>query len=178
MYGRVKSLDAAMAALRDGVESACNKPRVIKHEIISRLPRRCIRERKRMSRAQDVKFDQPEPETITLEGLPKDVMDMNSEVSNAIQEQMGREHKEERVDQTSKTVQWYLVSSGKLDPFDKIANNDIESAYKAKKPSLLFTHQNLKAEVNFGNEEVTFLRIGAIKRVLRKDGKNMAGSAL
>jgi len=125
-----------------------------------------------------VKFDQPEPETITLEGLPKDVMDMNSEVSNAIQEQMGREHKEERVDQTSKTVQWYLVSSGKLDPFDKIANNDIESAYKAKKPSLLFTHQNLKAEVNFGNEEVTFLRIGAIKRVLRKDGKNMAGSAL
>ena len=178
VYGRVGSLDVAMAALKDGVAIACNKPRVIKHEIIGRFPRRCIRELKRMSRVQDVKFDQPEPDTITLEGLPKDVMDMNSEVSNFIQEQMEREHKEERADQISKTVQWYLVNPGKLDPFDKIANNDIESAYKAKKPSLLFTHQNLKAEINFGNKEVTFLRTGAIKKVLRKDGKNKAGSSL
>lgn len=176
VHGRVESLDATMAALKDGVASACNKPRVIKHEIISRLPRRCIRKLKRMSRAQDVKLDQPEPNTITLEGLPKDVMDMNSEVSNVIQEQMEREHKEERAEQISKTVQWYLVNPGKLDPFEKIANNDIESAYKAKKPSLLFTHQNLKAEINFGNKEVTFLRTGAIKKVLRKDGKNRAGS--
>jgi len=179
VYGRVKSLDAAMAALKDGVAIACNKPRVIRHEIISRFPRRSIRELKRMSRVQDVKFDRPEPDTITLEGLPKDVMDMNSAVSNAIQEQMGREHKEERADQISKTVQWYLVNpAGKLDPFDKIANNDIESGYKAKKPSLLFTHQNLKVEINFGNNEVTFLRTGAIKRVLRKDGKNTAANSL
>ena len=179
VIGREKSLDEAMTALKDGVASACNKPRIIKHEIISRFPRRCIRELKRMSRAQDVKFDQPEPDTITLEGLPKDVMEMNSEVSNAIQVQMEREHKEERADQISKTVQWYLVNpAGKLDPFDKIANNDIESAYKAKKPSLLFAHQNLKAEINFGNKEVTFLRTGAVKRVLRKDGKNTVGSSL
>ena len=179
VHGRVESLDAAMVALKDGVTSACNKPRIIKHEIISRFPRRRIRELKRMSRVQDVKFDQPEPDTITLEGLPKNVMDMNSEVSNVIQEQMEREHKEERADQISKTVQWYLVNpAGKLDPFDKIANNEIESAYKAKKPSFLFTHQNLKAEINFGSKEVTFLRTGAIKRVLRKDGKNTAGSSL
>ena len=179
VYGRIKSLDVAMAALSDGVARVCINPRVIKHEIISRLPRRCIRELKRTSRDQDVKFDQPEPDTITLVGLPKDVMDMNSEVSNAIQEQMRREHKEERAEQISKTVQWYLVNpAGKLDPFDKIANNDIESAYKSKKPSLLFTHRYLKAEINFGNKEVTFLRTGAIKRVLRKDGKNTAGSSL
>ena len=178
VHGRTESLDAAMAALKDGVASACDKPRVIKHEIISRFPRRCIRELKRMSRAQDVKFDQPELDTVTLEGLPKDVMEMNSEVSNVIQEQMEREHKEERADQISKTVQWYLVNPGKLDPIEKIANNDIESAYKAKKPSLLFTHQNLKAEINFGNKEVTFLRTGAIKRVLRKDGKNKAKGSL
>jgi len=177
VHGRVDSLDAAMAALENGVASACNR-RVIKREIISRFPRRCIRELKRMSRAQDVKFDQPEPDTVTLEGLPKDVMDMNAEVSNFIQEQMEKEHKEERADQISKTVQWYLVNPAKLDPFEKIANNDIESAYKAKKPSLLFTHKNLRAEINFGNNEVTFLRTGAIKRVLRKDGKDLQGSSL
>ena len=177
VHGRVESLDAAMAALENGVAIACNKPRVIKHEIISRFPKRCIRELKQMSRVQDVKFDQPEPDTITLEGLPKDVMDMNLEVSNVIQEQMEREHKGERADPISKTVQWYMVNSGKLDPFDKIANNDIESAFKRKKPSLLFTHQNLKAEINFGNKEVTFLRTGAIKKVLRKDGKNTTGSS-
>ena len=93
VHGREKSLDEAMAALKDGVATACNEPRVIKREIISRFPRRCIRELKRMSRAQDVKFDQPEPDTIRLEGLPKDVMDMNSEVSNAIQEQRSEERR-------------------------------------------------------------------------------------
>ena len=52
-----------------------------------------------------------------------------------------------------------------------MANNEIESAYKEKKPSLLFTHQDLKAEINFENKEVTFLRTGAIKTALRKDGR-------
>ena len=173
VHGRAESFNAAMVALRDGVTKACNNPRVIKHEVINRLSKRCIRDLKRMARTRDVKLDQPDSDTIRLEGLPKDVMDINSEVSNAIQEQREKEHREERADQMSKTVQWYMFdTSGKLDPFDKIANNEIESAYKAKRPSLLFTHENLKAEINFGNKEVTFLRNGKIKRVLRKDGKN------
>ncbi|KAJ7351812.1 positive regulation of interleukin-4-mediated signaling pathway [Desmophyllum pertusum] len=172
VHGRLESFDAAMVALKDGVARACSDPRVIKHEIISRLPKRCTWELKRMSRVRDVKLDQPEPDTIRLEGLPKDVMDINSEVSNVIQEQLEVKHKEDRAEQMSKNVQWYLVNpAGKLDPFEKMANNEIESAFKEKKPSLLFTHQNLKAEINFGNKEVTFLRTGAIKRVLRKDGK-------
>ena len=126
-----------------------------------------------MARVRDVKLDQPEADTIRLEGLPKDVMDINSEVSDAIQEQREREHREERAEQTSKTVQWYMVDvSGKLEPFEKMANNEIDSAYKSKKPSLLFTHENLKAEINFGNMEVTFLRNGRIKQVRRTDGKN------
>lgn len=105
-----------------------------------------------------------------MQGLPKDVMEINSELSNVIQEHVEREHRQELAEQMSKTVQWYLVNTGgKLVPFDKMANNEIESACKAKKPSLLFTHQNLKAEINFGKEEVTFLRTGAIKRVLRMD---------
>lgn len=173
IHGRLQSFDAVMTALKDGVGKACGDPRVIRHEIISRLRKRNMRTLKRMSRVRDVKLDQPEPDTITLQGLPKDVMDMNSEVSNVIQEQMEREYKEERAEQMSKTVQWYLVNpGGKLAAFDKIANNEIESAYKEKKPSLLFAHQNLKAEINFGNKEVTFLRTGAIKTALRKDGKN------
>ena len=173
LYGRLESFDAIVTALKDGVAKACSDPRVIKHEIISRLPKRYTRELKRLSRVRDVKLDQPEPGTIRLEGLPKDVMDMNLQLSNVIQEQMEREHKQERAEQMSKTVQWVLVNpGGKLVAFDKMANNELESAFKAKKPSLLFTHQNMKAEINFGNKEVTFLRTGAIKRALRKDGKN------
>ena len=174
IYGRTEVFDAALVALKDGVTRACNKPHVIKHEVISRLSKRCIRDLKRMSRDQDVKLDQPESDTIILEGLPKDVMHMNSEVSNIIQEQMERAHKEERAEQMSRTVQWYMVgTSGKDEPFDIMANNDIELAYQAKKPSLLFTHQNLKAEINFGNKEVTFLRNGKIKLVRRRDGKSI-----
>ncbi|XP_022804134.1 poly [ADP-ribose] polymerase 14-like [Stylophora pistillata] len=169
-YGRLESFDAVNAALKDGVIKACGDPRVIKREVISRLSKRAIRELKQMSRMRDVKLDQPEPGTIRLQGLPKDVMDMNSELSNAIQEHVEREHRQELAEQMSKTVQWYLVNTrGQHVPFDKMANNEIESAFKAKKPSLLFTHQNLKAEINFGNDEVTFLRTGAIKRVLRRD---------
>ena len=174
VYGRTESLDAAMAALKDGVARACNKPHVIKHDVISRLSKRCIRDLKRMSRVRDVKLSQPESDTISLEGLPKDVMDVNTQVSNVIQEQMERGHKEERAEQMSKTVRWYMIStSGKADePFEKLANYEIESAYEAKKPPLLFTQNNLKAEINFGSKEVTFLRNGKIKSVRRRDGKN------
>ena len=63
--------------------------------------------------------------------------------------------------------------AGKLEPFEKMANNEIDSAYKSKKPSLLFTHEDLKAEINFGTMEVTFLRNGRIKQVQRIDGKKM-----
>ena len=172
VHGSTESFDAVIQALKDGLAKACKDPRVIKHEVINRLSKRCIRDLKRIARARDVKLDQPETDTIRLEGLPKDVMDINSEVSDAIQEQREREHREERAEQTSKTVQWYMVDvSGKLEPFEKMANNEIDSAYKSKKPSLLFTHENLKAEINFGNMEVTFLRNGRIKQVKRIDGK-------
>ena len=174
IYGRTESLDAAVAALKDGVARACNKPHVIKHDVISGLSKRYIRDLKRMCRVRDVKLNKLESDTISLEGLPKDVMDVNTEVSNIIQEQMERGHKENWAEQMSKTVRWYMIStSGKADePFEKIANYQIESAYQAKKPSLLFTHDNLKIEINFGNKEVTFLRNGKIKSVRRRDGKN------
>ena len=56
-----------------------------------------------------------------MEGLPKDVMDINSEVSDAIQEQRKREHREERAEQKSKTVQHTFNVSGKLEPCEKMA---------------------------------------------------------
>ena len=172
VHGRTESFDAVIEAIKDGVAKACKDPHVIKHEVINRLSKRCIRDLKRMTRAQDVKLDQPEADTIRLEGLPKDVMEIYSGVSDAIQEQLEREHREERAEQTSKTVQWFMVNvSGKLEPFEKMANNEIDSAYKNKKPSLVFTHGNLKAEINFGTMEVTFLRNGRIKKVKRIDGK-------
>ena len=172
VHGRTESFDAVIEAIKDGVAKACKDPRIIKHEVVNRLSKRCIRDLKKIARARDVKLDQPEADTIRLEGLPKDVMDINSEVSDAIQEQREREHREERAEQTSKTVQWYMVDvSGKLEPFEKMANNEIDSAYKSKKPSLLFTHEDLKAEINFGTMEVTFLRNGRIKQVKRIDGK-------
>ena len=172
VHGSAESFEAVIKALKDGLAKACKNQRVIKHEVISRLSKRCIRDLKRMARARHVKLDQPEADTIRLEGLPKDVMDINSEVWDAIQEQREREHREERAEQTSKTVQWYMVDvSGKLEPFEKMANNEIDSAYKSKKLSFRFTHENLKAEINFGTMEVTFLRSRTIKQVQRIDGK-------
>ena len=172
VHGSTESFEVVIKALKDGLAKACKDPRVIQHDVINRLSKRCIRDLKRMARSRDVKLDQPEADTIRLEGLPKDVMDVNSEVSDAIQEQREREHREERAEQTSKTVQWYMVDvSGKLEPFEKMANNEIDSAYKSKKLSFRFTHENLKAEINFGTMEVAFLRSRTIKQVRRIDGK-------
>ena len=119
-HGRLESFDAVDTALKDGVMKACGDPRVIKHEVIDRLSKGSMRELKKMSRTRDVKLDQPEPGTIMLQGLPKDVMEINSELSNVIQEHVEREHRQELAEQMSKTVQWYLVNTGgKLVPFDK-----------------------------------------------------------
>ena len=83
--------------MKDGVTKACKDPRIIKHEVIKGLPKRCIGDLKRMARARDVKLHRSEADTIRMEGLPKDLM------SDAIQERREREHREERAEQTSKT---------------------------------------------------------------------------
>ena len=171
--GRIESLDEAMTALRDGVTKACNNPRIIEHDVLSRLSTRRIKEIKEMSRDRDVKMEQPETSCIRLEGLPKDVMDLNTKISNIIQEQVEREHKEEKAEQMFRTVRWCMTNpAGKEEPFDKIANYEIELAHQTKKPSLVFSHENLKAEIHFDFKEVTFLRNGKIKSIRRRDGKN------
>ncbi|XP_068688637.1 uncharacterized protein [Montipora foliosa] len=170
IHGRIESLEEAMTALKDGVTKACNNPRIIKHDVLSRLSKRRIKDLKRMSRDRDVKMEQPEACCIRLEGLPKDVMDLNTEISNIIQEQLEKEHKEEKAEQMFRTVRWCMTNAaGKEEPFDKIANYEIELAYQAKKPSLVFSHENLKAEIHFDFKEVTFLRNGKIKSIRRRD---------
>ena len=69
-----------------------------------------------MARSRNVKLDQPEADTIRLEGLPKDVMDINSEVSDAIQKNRGNESTGKS--EQSKTVQHTFNVSGKLEPFE------------------------------------------------------------
>ncbi|XP_068752249.1 uncharacterized protein [Montipora capricornis] len=170
IHGRIESLQEAMTALKDGVTKACNNPRIIKHDVLSRLSKRRIKELKRKSRDRDVKMEQLEECCIRLEGLPKDVMDLNTEINDAIQEQRESEHKEEKAEQMFRTVRWCMTNAaGKEEPFDKIANYDIELAYQAKEHSQLISHKNLEAEIHFGSKEVTFLRNGKIKSIRRRD---------
>ena len=56
MHGRTESFDAVIEAMKDGVTKACKDPRIIKHEVIRCLPKRCIGDLKRMGRARDVKL--------------------------------------------------------------------------------------------------------------------------
>ena len=114
VHGRTESFDAVIEAMKDGVTKACKDPRIIKG-----LSKRCIGDLKRMARARNVKLDQPEADTIRLEGLPKDVMDINSEVSDAIQEQREREHREERAEQIVYLLLYCFVCH-KLYKSDKI----------------------------------------------------------
>lgn len=179
IHGRKESLDEAMSALEDETKKACNEPSEVKHDVLGRLSKRCLKRLKRKSHSLDVKLEQPESRCIRLQGLPKDVMNVSMEVNSIITEQLKREYDEDKAEQMFRTVRWNMIStSGNEKPFDKIANLEIESAYKAKQPSVLFTHQNQKAEINFDTNEVTFLKNGRKKRVRRKDGKNRRESLL
>ena len=179
IHGREESLDEAMSALEDETKKACNEPSEVKHDVLGRLSKRCLKRLKQKSHSLDVKLEQPESRCIRLEGLPKDVMNVSKEITSFIMEQLEREYDEDKAEQMFRTVRWNMIStSGNEKPFDKIANLEIETAYKAKQPSVLFTHQNQKAEINFDTNEVTFLKNGRKKRVRRKDGKNRRESLL
>ncbi|XP_074627497.1 uncharacterized protein LOC141885604 isoform X1 [Acropora palmata] len=170
IHGRKESLDEAMSALEDETKKACNEPSEVKHDVLGRLSKRCLKRLKQKSHSLDVKLEQPESRCIRLEGLPKDVMNVSKEITSFIMEQLEREYDEDKAEQMFRTVRWNMIStSGNEKPFDKIANLEIETAYKAKQPSVLFTHQNQKAEINFDTNEVTFLKNGRKKRVRRKD---------
>ena len=179
IHGRKESLDEAMSALEDGARRTCNEPYEVRHDVLGRLSKRCLKRLKQMSHNLDVKLEQPESCCIRLEGLPKDVMNVSTEVNSIITEQLKREYDEDKAEQMFRTVRWNVISTlGNEKPFDKIANLEIELAYKAKKPSFLFTHQNQRAEINFDTNEVTILKNGRKKRVRRKDGKNRRESLL
>ena len=175
IHGRKQTLDEAMSALEDGVKKACNEPFDVKDEVLGCLPKRCLRRLKQMSNNLDVKLEQPEPSCIRLEGLQKDVMNLRMEVNSIVREQL----EEDKADQIFRTVRWNMISiSGKEEPFDKIANLEIELAYKDKKPSLTFTHKNQKAEINFAINEITILKNGKKKRIRRRDGNNIGSPSL
>lgn len=140
--------------------------------MISRLPKRCKRDLRQKAREQDVGLDFSKEGVISLKGHPSDVLAMHPEVSKVLHDQVKEEHKMDCAEMTAGKVQWcYLSVKGKQDPFDKMANYDIETAFQSKNPSVSFTHKNMQAEIIFDSKEVRFLKTGAVKCVFRKEGK-------
>ena len=173
IHGRKESLDEAMSALEGGAKKACNEPFYVRHNVLGSLSKRCLKRLKQMCNNLDVKLEQPESCCIRLEGLPKDVMNVSTEVNSIVTEQLRREYEEDKAEQIFRTVRWNMISiAGNEEPFDKIANLEIELAYKARKPSLSFTFKNQKAEINFAIKEITILKNGKKKRIRRRDGNN------
>ena len=171
VYRRHEILEDAITALKTGVNNECQSIDITE-DVIRRLPKRCIRELRRKGREEDVSLDLSQPGTITLHGFPSDVLRMHKEVSKVVQDQLKDEHKMERAEMTSRTVQWcYLSVTGKLEPFETMANYDIETASQSNRPYVSFTHKNLRAEIVFEHEQVTFLKTGAVKEIFRKEGK-------
>lgn len=173
VYGRHEVLDDAIAAITNGVIKEFQSIDVT-DDVIPRLPKRCIRELRRNGRTEDVSLDLFEPGIITLHGFPTDVLRMHTEVSKVIQDQLKKEHTIERAEMTARNVEWcYLSVTGKQEPFEKMANYEIETASQSKRPSVSFTHKNLNAEIVFDLEQVTFLKTRAVKKIFRKEGESL-----
>ena len=97
---------------------------------------------------------------------------MHPEVSKVLRDQVNEEHKMDCAEMTAGKVQWcYYSVKGKQQPFEKMANSDIETAFQSKTPSVSFTQNNMQAEIIFDSNEVKFLKTGAIKCVFREEGK-------
>jgi len=171
VYGHQEVLDEAIAALRNGVNKECSSTE-IREDVISRLPKRCKRDLRQKAREQDVGLDFSKEGVISLKGYPCDVLAMHPKVSKVLHDQVKEEHKIDCAEMTAGKVQWCCYSvKGKQEPFDKMANYDIETAFQSKTPSVSFTHKNMQAEIIFDYKEVKFLKTGAIKCVFRKEGK-------
>ena len=52
--------------MKDGVTKAGKDPRIINHEVINGLPKRCLGDLKRMARAREVKLHRSEADTTRL----------------------------------------------------------------------------------------------------------------
>ena len=172
VYGHQEVLDEAIAALTNGVNKECHSIEITTEDVISRLPKRCKRDLRQKACEQDVALDFSMEGVISLNGYPSDVLAMHSEVSKVLHDQVKEEHKMDCAEMTAGKVQWcYYSVKGKQEPFDKVANYDIETAFQSKTPSVSFTHKNMQAEITFDCKEVKFLTTGAIKCVFRKEGK-------
>ena len=171
VHGHQEVLDKAIAALRNGVNKECSSTE-IKEDVVSRLPKRCRRDLRQKASEQDVGLDFSKEGVISLKGYPCDVLAMHPKVSKVLHDQVKEEHKLDCAEMTAGKVQWcYQSVKGKQEPFDKMANYDIETAFQSKSPSVSFTYKNMQAELMFDSEEVKFLKTGAIKNVFRKEGK-------
>ena len=171
VYRRHEVCEDVIAALEAGVNKECQSV-AISEDAIHRLPKRCIKELRRKGCEEDVSLDFSQPGTIALKGFPSDVLKMHGEVFRVVQDQIKEDHQLERAEMTSRNVQWcYLSVSGKHEPFEMMANYDIETASQSKQPSVSFTHKHLKAEIIFDLHQVKFLKTGAVKEIFRKEGK-------
>lgn len=173
VYGRHEVLEKAITALKNGVIDECHSIVITEFEdVISRLPKRCKRDLRQKAREEDVGLDLSKQGAITLKGFSTDVIKMHTEVSKVLQDRLKDEHKMDRAEMTSRNVQWcYLSVTGKQEPFVKMANYDIETAFQSKKSSVSFTHKNMQAEIIFDVEKVTFVKTGAVKHIFRREGK-------
>jgi len=172
VYGHQEVLDKATTALRNGVSKECSYIAEFREDVISRLPKRCKRDLRQTASEQDVGLDFSKEGVISLEGYPCDVLAMHSKVSKVLRDQEKEEHKMDRAEMTAGKVQWcYYSVKGKQEPFDKMANYDIETAFQSKNLSVSFNHKNMQAEITFDSKEVKFLKTGARKCVFRKEGK-------
>lgn len=171
VYARGEVPEEAITSLKSGVIKECQSTD-IEDDVISRLPKRRIRELRRKASQEDVGLDLSKQATITLQGFPTDVLRMHNEVSKVIRDQREEEHEMERAEITFRNLQWcYLSVTGKHEPFEKMANYEIETAYQSKRSFVSFTHKTLKAEIIFEHEQVTFVKTGAVKEIFRKEGK-------
>ena len=171
VYGHQQDIEEAIEALKNGVIKECHSTEVT-DDVISRLPKYCKRDLRQKAREEDVGLDFSKHGAIILKGFPINVTTMHTEVSKVLQNQLKEEHKMERAEMTAGNVQWcYLNVTRKQEPFEKMANYDIETAYQSKTPSVSFMHKNMQAEIIFDLEKVKFLKTGAKKSVFRKEGK-------
>lgn len=171
VHGHQDDLDEAIAALKNDINKECRSIEITE-DVISRLPKRCKRDLRQKAREKDVGLQFSKEGVISLKGYPCDVLAMHPEVSKVLHDQVKEEHKIDCAEMTAGKVQWcYYSVKGKQEPFDKMANYDIETAFQAKTPSVSFTHKNMQAELMFDSKEVKFLKTGAIKCVFRKEGK-------
>lgn len=119
-----------------------------------------------------IELNQKKP-LIKVSGISRDVVEARDEIDNMVKSIRLAKEKENQADYVSTFVEWQYIANNTTRCFDKIANMQLEDAWKAKKQHTVVKIQNQDFTVNLSTNTATAPQglSFTVQRLLKAEGR-------